>query len=94
MIFEVVAACIHTVGNMDVDSEACWRGGEMQSHGLEKKIGSMVPWGERSSVGAIGSRCVCVVPLTPPLRHVPGLGTTCVTDPRARLPILHRDWEP
>lgn len=81
MIFEVVAACIHTVGNMDIDSEACWRGGETQSLGFEKKNRFHGSRGERSSVGAIGSRCVCVVPLTPPLMHVPGLGTTCVTDP-------------
>ena len=59
MVFEVVAACIHTVGNMDVDSEACCRGGAMQSLGFEKKISSMVPGAERGSVGAVGSRCVC-----------------------------------
>lgn len=59
MVFEVVAACIHTVGNMDVDSEACCRGGAMQNLGFEKKISSMVPGAERGSVGAVGSRCVC-----------------------------------
>ena len=81
MIFEVVPACIHTVGNMDVDSEACCRGGAMQSLGFEKKISSVVPGGEGGSAGAIGSRRVCVVPLTPPLMRVPGLQTTCVTRP-------------
>ena len=80
MIFEVVAACIHTVGNMDVDSEACWRGGAMQSLGFERKISSMVPGGERGSVRAIGSRCVCGSSDTSS-DHVAGLETTCVTRP-------------
>lgn len=88
MIFEVAAACIHTVGNMDVDSEACWRGGAMQSLGFERKISSMVPGGERGSVRAIGRRCVCAVPLTPPLMHVAGLETTGVTRPAMPQPSL------